>query len=916
MFGPLTNPNYKTTIPAELRALKKFVVWRYHFAEQRQRWTKPPYNPVSGRNARTNDVRDWTNFDYALNVAMNPENGWDGVGYVLTHDDPYMGLDLDHCIEWVDGQPMLSQFARDVIEITKWSYTEISPSGTGIRIFCRGLWAPDDLPADKFLTGGGRKNSELGLEVYDRGRYLTLTGAAIFQDVAIGTLDEYQIGTLRQFFDEEAKSKSIYGGMLTREAGAPPVPEELPSTPDFGDDARTQLPIRRGPIAPPHVALPMLDGRQSYCPDCSGPVMLSTPMFGDTPVTCSTCLLSFFGNDFLENTDDEALIVQPTAVASITGDQEVDQLLHAASLASNGNRILQLFNGDLSTLPSNLHHTDGRPDMSRVDQYFCTMCAFYTANRPDLLDRLFRRSKLYRAKWDAMHGAQTYGQMTIAKAQQSVAKTAGLPGAPKVVLEAPPNPHQLDATQLTVIQEFQSQFPPVNALGDSIEVTQLLAQRKAQADAELAARIEQQQRQEQVPAPRPIAMRGVIVPPPPLDAFPAWIREICQARQYCARGPIDFALFTALGAVSGAYTSRQMVAAQNDHVEPGLLWTMMIGSPSTKKGPMMRPFMELVKKRGADICEARNKEIKTHRQAILAKRDEVKRAANERDRMQRQLDSLPVSLSLQDRLAKQAELSNALHSLEGRLGRLRTEAEDEGPMQRLEGIENFTKEALILGFRGNEPIFCMSEEAAFLTSACRTYGTDGPDDALILTSYDGGSHTMHRKTGGGVDGADPQAIILESVRLSVVSTAQPNILLKFNRDNALTDSGLLQRFCPIYPQYDEPATRPPATPPTYQTKLDAYNSCIDMLFGAARKQPVAQTHVFDPYALDLFQEYQGQIVAQKQEVHTGLGEGWLGKQAGRVMRMALILHIADSAPEMGHRRSRWSSHARQSNVQS
>ncbi len=44
------------------------------------------------------------------------------------------------------------------------SYTEISPSGTGVHIICKGQ-----------LISSGKKNSQLGLEVYDTGRYFTVT---------------------------------------------------------------------------------------------------------------------------------------------------------------------------------------------------------------------------------------------------------------------------------------------------------------------------------------------------------------------------------------------------------------------------------------------------------------------------------------------------------------------------------------------------------------------------------------------------------------------------------------------------------------------------------------------------------------------------------------------------------------------
>jgi hypothetical protein len=56
---------------------------------------------------------------------------------------------------------------------------------------------------------------------------------------------------------------------------------------------------------------------------------------------------------------------------------------------------------------------------SEADSSVVFTMAFYTKDVMQI-DRLFRQSKLYREKWDEMHGGQTYGQLTIAKALSKV----------------------------------------------------------------------------------------------------------------------------------------------------------------------------------------------------------------------------------------------------------------------------------------------------------------------------------------------------------------------------------------------------------------------------------------------------------------------------------------------------------------
>jgi putative DNA primase/helicase len=85
-----------------------------------------------------------------------------------------------------------------------------------------------------------------------------------------------------------------------------------------------------------------------------------------------------------------------------TGALEDDQLLEKALAARNGQKFAQLWGGD----------TLGYPSASEADLALCRLLAFYTQEAAQV-DRLFRRSKLYRDKWDELHGDATYGQRTI-----------------------------------------------------------------------------------------------------------------------------------------------------------------------------------------------------------------------------------------------------------------------------------------------------------------------------------------------------------------------------------------------------------------------------------------------------------------------------------------------------------------------
>ena len=83
-----------------------------------------------------------------------------GVGFVLTATDPFTGTDLDHCRNPETDE--IAPWARQIVRVIN-SYTEVSPSGTGLRIFAQGG-----------LSGKGRKRGDI--ELYSQGRFLTVTG--------------------------------------------------------------------------------------------------------------------------------------------------------------------------------------------------------------------------------------------------------------------------------------------------------------------------------------------------------------------------------------------------------------------------------------------------------------------------------------------------------------------------------------------------------------------------------------------------------------------------------------------------------------------------------------------------------------------------------------------------------------------
>ncbi len=286
--GQLNGTHHTDSVspPRELRAVPQWICWTW---EQRgEKRTKRPISP-HGRPASTTNGNDWTDYETAVRYASDRKLA--GVGFVFTLDDPFAGVDLDNCI---DEAGVIADWAQTIIgEID--SYSEISPSGRGVKIFVRGM-----LPPDSQRNGHGRRKGRI--EMYEAGRFFTLTG------------------------------------------------DHLPGTPAIVEERTEALEtVYRRVFAEPAAASTRANG--------NGRVSLS--------------------------------------------DQEI---IDRAMRAENGHKFGRLWAGDISNYPSD----------SEADLALCSLLAFWTGPDEAAIDRLFRQSGLFRAKWER----DDYRARTIAKALQ------------------------------------------------------------------------------------------------------------------------------------------------------------------------------------------------------------------------------------------------------------------------------------------------------------------------------------------------------------------------------------------------------------------------------------------------------------------------------------------------------------------
>jgi hypothetical protein len=283
-------------IPAELRALPRWVVWRWVWKPDKNKgrggWDKPPVAPDTGTPTDATNEAAWLTFDEAREASRRLG---DGIGFALGKDSPYCGVDFDKVI---DDRGQVAGWARAIVDRLA-SYTEGTPSGHGLRV-----WVKGRLPRDGKGKSRHRTARHPGIEFYDSDRYFTVTGRC-------------RPGTPATIEDRAAELAELHAEIFTAR-------NEGRSTPRKDNDT--------------------------------------------------------------------------------AGESESDDaILDRARSARNGAAFEALFRGDTSAY-------DG--DDSAADLALCAHLAFWFQGDGAAIDRLFRRSGLYREKWERAD----YRDRTIAKA--------------------------------------------------------------------------------------------------------------------------------------------------------------------------------------------------------------------------------------------------------------------------------------------------------------------------------------------------------------------------------------------------------------------------------------------------------------------------------------------------------------------
>jgi hypothetical protein len=147
-----------SALPEELKSRAQWVAWRYVDQVGKLKPIKMPIDPKTGANASSTNPNHWADIEIAAAYAEQCECG---IGFVLTGDDEFCCIDIDHTTD-----PAALCVQEGIWAAAQGAYTETSPSGKGCHIW---------LTCTEKVTHS--RPSELPhIECYTENRFMTMSG--------------------------------------------------------------------------------------------------------------------------------------------------------------------------------------------------------------------------------------------------------------------------------------------------------------------------------------------------------------------------------------------------------------------------------------------------------------------------------------------------------------------------------------------------------------------------------------------------------------------------------------------------------------------------------------------------------------------------------------------------------------------
>jgi replicative DNA helicase len=374
----------------------------------------------------------------------------------------------------------------------------------------------------------------------------------------------------------------------------------------------------------------------------------------------------------------------------------------------------------------------------------------------------------------------------------------------------------------------------------------------------------------------PLGLSQRRLPPFPMDVLPEWMGEHVTAITQEAHVSVDAPALLTIAALGAAAAKRVEVRFGIHEVHHTAVWVLSVMPPSEGKTPLIRavaaPFRR-VQQELHDTFAAGEIERRVEETVLRARhRQAATRAAN--------LDASP-------NMAEREEARAALRDLEQRLAALRSVRE------RCLLIEDSTPEALVQVLAENDGVGALfSDEGSVLFgNLLRAYGEGLQHVESLLKTHSAEDIRVHR--------VSRPPLVVRTPVLSVVIATQPSVVRGLLRRGAFQGRGVWERFVFVLPPSTvgtgrEGAASFPLLPRYYGRAVSSLLELPVVGTDGAERRALR----FEPEAersCNMFFREVDRRMAEGGDLSVGAMRGWAGKLRTNVIRMAGILHLADSS---------------------
>lgn len=490
-----------------------------------------------------------------------------------------------------------------------------------------------------------------------------------------------------------------------------------------------------------------------------------------------------------------------------------EELLQKAMSSRMGAEFQRLWNGDIT----------GYKSQSEADMALCSSLAFWTGRNEEQMDRLFRKSGLMRKKWDRSQSGSTYGAITIRKAVERCRSI-----------------YQITEKKVMTPSQEETENPVENVKNTTPDVQAAMSK-----GFQPFVKLEPQKNH---------------LPPFPIDALPAPLRDCVKAVSLNSQTSPDMAAVIGLGCLAVCLQGKYQVEAGSGYCEPLSLYTVVIASPGERKSSVLNRMTKPI----YDFEIAYNK----------AREPERMENQRRREKLQRKIAGLKSRLERREDEETEQELREAEDELAAlpELMPLRLYADD------------CSSEALTSLLARNGGVFSViSSEGGIFDIMAGRYSSKANME-VWLKGHCGDSIR--------VDRLGREAEYIPHPALSTILAIQPSVLSDIMSNTAMGGRGLLARFL-----YASPAScvgkRKFSAPPI---PYDVWNRYVMMINGFLTEQSVGAKLKLSERAVEIISDCFEEHEIFMREDGAAIAD-WANKYIGTVLRIAGLLHVGDGETE-------------------